>query len=221
MTNKTLIVFDIDGTLAHSEDQHQTAYVQALQAMGISNINTNWIAYKHITDSHIFKINYQLAFNKIAGVTELQEFDAILYQKIQTEATIQEISGAKKLIDEVAKSDVFDHVFATGSMEQAAFYKLDSIGVAYDKKLVLTANEGDAREEIVSAAIETAKNYYQQKQYQRIISIGDGVWDYKTAQNLNIEFIGVGAKLVDYLKEESMDTPCHLNLEKILFHDNI
>lgn len=220
MNHKTLIVFDIDGTLAHSEMQHQSAYIKALEVMGMSNINTNWIEYQHITDSHIFKINYQRFFNRTANANELEHFDAILFQKILTEKSITEIIGAKKLIEQVTNSASFDHVFATGSMQQAAFYKLDSIGIDYDKKLVLTANEWYSREEIVSAAIETAKSFYQQKQYQKIISIGDGVWDYKTAQNLNLEFIGIGAKIADYLIDKA-PLICYPNLEKIEIYDQI
>lgn len=204
MADKTLLVFDIDGTLAHSEEQHQTAYINALAAMGISDINTQWLDYQHITDSHIFKVNYEKTFQQKAHLLALEDFDNILYQKIQAEPAIKEILGAKKLIERIQNNDDLNlhHVFATGSMRKAALYKLDSIRLSYHPDLVLTANSRDSREEIVTAAIQRAKIFYQQTTYDTIISIGDGIWDYKTAQNLDLEFIGIGAKISEHLQNE-------------------
>ncbi|WP_162902860.1 HAD family hydrolase [Taibaiella koreensis] len=48
-----LIVFDIDGTLTDSVAPHQTAFVTALQQMGITEIDTNFKNYRHHTDKHI------------------------------------------------------------------------------------------------------------------------------------------------------------------------
>ena len=48
------------------------------------------------------------------------------------------------------------------------------------------------REEIVSAAIKNALTYYHADKFERVISVGDGLWDLLTAKNLDLEFIGVG-----------------------------
>jgi phosphoglycolate phosphatase-like HAD superfamily hydrolase len=59
-----------------------------------------------------------------------------------------------------------------------------------------------SREEIVNSAIEKAKKYYNVDEFQKIISVGDGIWDLKTARNLGIHFLGIRDKnLADFKKE--------------------
>jgi phosphoglycolate phosphatase-like HAD superfamily hydrolase len=41
-------------------------------------------------------------------------------------------------------------------------------------------------------AIENAKELYNINQFERIISVGDGLWDLTTAVRLGVEFIGIG-----------------------------
>ena len=50
------------------------------------------------------------------------------------------------------------------------------------------------REEIVKRAIVNAQAFYNIDRFERTISLGDGLWDLKTAKHLNIEFIGIGDK---------------------------
>ena len=47
---------------------------------------------------------------------------------------------------------------------------------------------------MVLDAIERAKAYYNISKFDEIISVGDGIWDLKTAQNLDLNFIGIGLK---------------------------
>ena len=39
-----------------------------------------------------------------------------------------------------------------------------------------------------------SKNYFQVTTFENIISVGDGVWDVKTAKNLGIYFLGIRDK---------------------------
>lgn len=56
----------------------------------------------------------------------------------------------------------------------------------------MAANHIYERENIVGQAIEKSKTFYGRDSFDRIISIGDGLWNLKTANNLGIEFIGIG-----------------------------
>src|SRR5262245_1993947 len=55
------------------------------------------------------------------------------------------------------------------------------------------AEDGVARESIVGAAISRARDHYRRENFDRIVSVGDGVWDVNTAARLGLAFIGVGA----------------------------
>jgi phosphoglycolate phosphatase-like HAD superfamily hydrolase len=50
------------------------------------------------------------------------------------------------------------------------------------------------RQNILLEAIEKSKHHYKTKTFDKIIYFGDGVWDYKTTSELEIEFIGVDIK---------------------------
>lgn len=92
--------------------------------------------------------------------------------------------------------------FATGSLLKPAILKLEQAKIWYDEKLIASSNLFYEREQIVSDSIEKAKKYYCVEEFENIISIGDGIWDLKTAKNLNLKFIGVGLKnYADFKKE--------------------
>jgi len=41
-------------------------------------------------------------------------------------------------------------------------------------------------------AVENAQQTYGQSRFERIVSVGDGIWDVQAATNLGIPFVGVG-----------------------------
>ncbi len=94
--------------------------------------------------------------------------------------------------------------FATGSLLKPAKYKLNSIGINYSTQQLVASNQIFEREQIVLKAIENAKKFYNVDNFRRIISVGDGLWDLKTAQNLGIEFIGIGNMHKEVLFENGM-----------------
>src|SRR2546426_412587 len=49
-----------------------------------------------------------------------------------------------------------------------------------------------SRESIVKTAIARASVFYRCQQFERIVSVGDAVWDLQTAKQLGLPFIGVG-----------------------------
>lgn len=188
---KNLIVFDIDGTLTDSVTHHQTAFVAALQQMGVVQINTDFKAYKHHTDAHIAKVIYELDRKENFGAGQLERFEDLLWTIIST-IELKEIKGAMQTVNFLEQATDFGVCYATGSLRKPAIYKLNTIGLNFEPDQLVASNEIESREEIVLAAIELARHHYELKQFDRIISIGDGLWDLKTAQNLGLEFIGIG-----------------------------
>ena len=83
-------------------------------------------------------------------------------------------------------------------------YKLQKIGLKNQDHLIAAANNFLSREEIVNHAISIAEKENNIK-FDKIISLGDGVWDLKTAQNLNLEFIGIGEKNYEFFKEKKQE----------------
>lgn len=57
---------------------------------------------------------------------------------------------------------------------------------------MVASDELYERENIILEGIKKAKELYSVEEFSRIISFGNGLWDLKAAQNLKLEFVGVG-----------------------------
>ncbi len=187
-----LIVFDIDDTLTNSEYQHQWAFVKAMKEFGISEINQNWIEYKHHTDSYILKENYENNHADKFDFSFIQDFEKRMTQLILGLKTASEIKGAKQILNFITNESDYAISFATGSLLEPAFIKLDQVGIEYHKELVVGSNEIYEREGIVKMAIEKSREFHNVKSFENIISVGDGIWDMTTARNIGVNFIGIG-----------------------------
>lgn len=203
--SKKLIVFDIDGTLTDSVQIHHSAFREALYYIGVEKIDAEFKSFKHHTDSFIAKEIYEHASNKLFSEAKFTAFENYLTEKISTQKVI-EIKGAKQLIEALNKNTNFCICFATGSLLRPALHKLNSIGIDFDKELLVASDTIYGREGIVSKAIENAKEFYGVHNFESIISVGDGLWDLLTAQNLNLDFIGVGDINKEILKKNGAKT---------------
>jgi phosphoglycolate phosphatase-like HAD superfamily hydrolase len=228
-TKNKLAIFDIDGTLTDSVKIHQSAFIKALNNFGLFDFNTNWSSYKHHTDSYIFKTIFEAQLKKTLVPKDIEHFEDLLYELI-SEAIIQspiiEIDGAKKFLSSLQYNSDFDIVFATGSLFNPAKLKLEQVGISLPDTLIISANKIFSRDELILKAIETAKVFYSNNRYEQIISFGDGLWDYETSKNINIDFIGIGnEKLKEYnvpsfyVNFRDIELFKSLNIEKAPFGD--
>ncbi|MFY0603090.1 MAG: HAD family hydrolase [Flavobacteriaceae bacterium] len=202
MQKKNLIVFDIDDTLTKSEDQHQTAYVNTMLHFGITDIDMNWKDYTHHTDSYILKENYERNKNNAFDFTFIPSFENKMTQSILSLPETKEIPGAKEIVKFFTNETDYGVCFATGSLLKPAFVKLQQAEIPFLPELVVASNTMYEREKIVKNAIDKAKYFYKVDTFENIISIGDGIWDLKTARNLGLHFLGIREKnLVDFQQE--------------------
>lgn len=198
-----LVVFDIDGTLTNSEFQHQTAYVEAMKDIGITDINDDWKTYAHHTDSFILNENYKANFNQDFDPFLLPAFETKMIEVMRNMNPVKEIKGAHELLDHLIQKN-YALAFATGSLKAPALLKLEQAKLWHVESLIATANDHITREAIVKDAIAKAKSYYQEETFDAIISVGDGLWDLQTARNLNLHFMGVGPKHEATFKKENI-----------------
>lgn len=188
---KNLIVFDIDGTLTDSVTQHIDTFKEVLIEMGAGEITTDFKTVKHHTDSYVSKLIFESNTNEEFTKDKFNLFEKGLTEKLSNQ-TINEIPGAKVLIAQLQHNPDFGFCFATGSLRRPAEYKLNAIGIPFEDWQLVTSDTIYDREGIVSKAIENAATYYNVPKFERVISVGDGLWDLLTAKNLELEFVGVG-----------------------------
>jgi phosphoglycolate phosphatase-like HAD superfamily hydrolase len=204
MVKENLIVFDIDGTITDTVLIHQRAFQEALFYLGVPKYQPNLNSYLHHTDSFIAKSilesNSDIRFNH----SFLLQFEQELKKRIFNHQ-ILEIKGALDFIQYITTETNFGICFATGSLFEPALYKLNSIGLQIENSLLVSSNELWDRESIIQQAITNAQSYYHQSHFNTIISFGDGLWDLKAAQNLNLGFVGIGNQNKDAFVEHHVN----------------
>ena len=219
MKKKNLIVFDIDDTLTKSENQHQTAFVEAMISSGITNINKDWKSYKNMTDSYILKKNYERNFNKEFDFSMMPEFEKKMTEHLLSLPETKEILGAKAIVDFFMNETDYAICFATGSLLEPALIKLQQAEINFIPDVIETASSFYTREEIVKSAIEKAKEYFQVDEFETIISVGDGIWDLKTAHNLGVHFLGIRNKNLEDFQQHNIKSHIvdwsHFDFQKI------
>jgi phosphoglycolate phosphatase-like HAD superfamily hydrolase len=193
-----LAIFDIDGTLTNTNRVDNECFVKALaEAHAITEIDTDWATYPHTTDSGITLHIFQEKFGRNAEEAELGKFKCcfinMLSEQYQSNSSsFAEIAGASIALNRLKRESDWAVAIATGCWRESALLKLRAARIDIDGIPAAYAEDGLSREEILQAAVSQSLGQYQLNSFGKIISIGDGLWDVRTARRLNFAFIGVG-----------------------------
>lgn len=187
--NNTLVIFDIDGTLTDSVAAHQLCYTQALEEQGLKK-EENFGDFKHHTDRYIFCEIFRQNHGRDPDDAEIQRFYHSIAQRFE-QHNIQEIAAAGAFLQQLQQHDI-PYVFATGSITKPAIKKLSAVNISHAHNILSTSDDTDSREDIVSDAVHKARIHYRQNDFETKIIIGDGKWDYLTAKNMGMSFLGIG-----------------------------
>lgn len=195
-----LFILDIDDTLTLSEDQHQSAYIDSMKEVGVTQIDTYWRGYAHHTDSFILKENFERNHNEDFSFSIVPDFEENMTSKMRLLQPVDAIPGVHDRLEALQQQGIAT-CFATGSFLKPALLKLNQARIAHDENVVVGSNEIFEREGIVQKAIDQACFFYGTSSFEHKISVGDGIWDLKTAQNLDLHFIGIGQKNLSDFRE--------------------
>jgi phosphoglycolate phosphatase-like HAD superfamily hydrolase len=194
-----LAIFDIDGTLTKTNDVDTQCFVKAFALeFGIENINTDWASYGHTTDSGITLQIFQEFLGRVPKESELSRlqdrFVDLLQECYTADKTLfAEIPGASVMLRKLRSSEDWAIAFATGGWCASACMKLDSAGLDVGQLPTAYADDGISREDIVKTAVSRAKALYAESNFEKIVCIGDGIWDVLTAVQLQLAFVGVAS----------------------------
>ncbi|MEJ2246952.1 MAG: haloacid dehalogenase-like hydrolase [Acidobacteriota bacterium] len=194
-----LAIFDLDGTLTKTNKIDSECFIRALEeANGLSEIQTDWAAYPHTSDSGIIRHIFQERFHRLPEFAELfsfkQRFVALLNNCwLADSSRFAAVSGAATALARLRSESDWAVALATGCWRLSALMKLRAAEIEVDGIPATFADDGIAREEILQLAVVKALEYYEQNEFEKIVSIGDAVWDVQTAANLEVAFLGIGS----------------------------
>lgn len=194
-----LAIFDIDGTLTRTDHVDDICFVRALaDAHAITEVSTDWAGYPHTTDSAITSHIFQERFDRAPVEAELLKFKSrfvclLEEYRAKDSSLFEEIIGASLMLRRLNQHPEWQVAIASGGWRVSATLKLKTAGIEVNDYPAAFADDGLSREEILHAAVTKAQTLYQQNNFARVVSVGDGLWDVRTARNLRFPFLGIGS----------------------------
>jgi phosphoglycolate phosphatase-like HAD superfamily hydrolase len=203
-----LAIFDVDGTLTKTNEVDTKCFLEAfVDSHQITEIDTNWTRYKHATDS---AITWEIVNEKLNREPNEQDFSAFKTNFVfrlkeyltKSEMLFTEIPSAREMLQRLQNERNWAIAIATGCYYESARIKLEAAKISIENYPYGTADDAMSREDILRTAIKKSLQHYRQSGFDKIVSIGDAVWDIKTAKNLNVSFLGIAkGKRAELLRE--------------------
>lgn len=178
-----LAIFDIDGTLTETDHVDDICFLQALaDAHGITDVSTDWAGYPHTTDSAILSYVFQEHLNRPPDQSKLQKFKACFVSllddyRARDSSLFAEIAGAASMLRRLNQEPEWRVAIASGGWCVSATLKLSVAGIDVNEFPAAFADDGFSREEILQSAVLKSQERYQQSRFDRVVSVGDGLWE--------------------------------------------
>lgn len=195
-----LIIFDIDGTLTDTNQVDSNYFEKALLAkLAIQFIDNEWHNYKYSTDTGLVTEIIQSEFGRDPFPQEISAIQEHFVDELET-AFFEDASkclpleGATEIFSRLIQSG-WDIGIATGGWQKSALLKLKTAHIPYEGIPIAHSDDHIERDQIISIAIDRAKNHYKRSSYNKVIYLGDRTWDKKAANKMGIGFIGIGDEL--------------------------
>jgi phosphoglycolate phosphatase-like HAD superfamily hydrolase len=192
-----LIIFDLDGTLTRTNAVDEWCFPQAFaKSFRGGELSTDWAAYTHATDTVVFQEAFAQSFGRMPNIDEAQKIEQCFVELLNelyasNVAMFVETAGASALLNHLKQDSRWAIAIATGCWKRSADFKIAAAEIPAADLPMASAEDGPSRETIIEAAAARAAAYYQERKFERIISVGDGVWDAKAAQKLKLPFVGI------------------------------
>jgi phosphoglycolate phosphatase-like HAD superfamily hydrolase len=197
-TPRKLAIFDVDGTLLDNMETEDACYSAALrEVLELPSLDTDWTHYEHVSDAAIAVEAYRRHHGSAPSAAQLDatmaRFVRLLAEAHDTgSGVIRPTNGTPQLFDALARHG-WAVAIATGAWRRASELKMSAGGLRYAGVPMATSEDGPARASIVSAARVRAERLHGVERFDRVVSIGDGLWDVLAARDLGLPFVGIGS----------------------------
>lgn len=192
-----LVIFDVDGTLIQFTCVDDECFSRAVEvAWGIANISTEWDDYEHVTDSGIATELFQKHFGREPEPAEMESLQQEFLSQLENAVrgtTIPQTSGAAAILQRLQHHELWRAAIATGSWAQPIALKQQAAGLSLSALPVATSDDAFDRAEVIRVAADRAKEHYGQREWNSIVYVGDGIWDWRAAKTLGSGFVGIAS----------------------------
>lgn len=189
------VLFDIDGTILHSNHVDGKCYGQAYKdVFGFDMLSTDWGEYPHVTDTSILDTCFQKHFGRTYTFEEETQIvnrltELFRQNRITSPELFNQIPNVTRTIERLLEDGRFIVGIATGGWKAPAMFKLDHAKVPVEQLHKAFSDNNVSREDILNEALDKA--HAAHPNITRTVYIGDGIWDARTTRNMNLPFIGI------------------------------
>jgi len=191
---KTLVIFDIDGTLVYSNKIDSQCFAQTYgEIYGVAFPTIDWTKYPHVTDTTIFNTVIRQHFGREAAAEEIAEFqhryvELLVKRRRAQPAEFMEVPNARRTVEQLLGDDRFVVGIGTGGWLRPAQVKLAHVGISVESIVVAGADGHEQREGIIGQVLETVTKSHH---VARTVYVGDAIWDVTTTRRMNMNFLGI------------------------------
>lgn len=192
---KTLIIFDIDGTLVFSNRIDSQCFAETYTAIYRRPFpSIDWRRYPHVTDHTIFNAVLQEHFNRLAEPEEITVFQnhfvsMLERNRLERPSEFLPVPHAVETVLHLLDQEQMAIGIGTGGWRRPACLKLHHVGIPVERLYLSAADGQETREAITQEAIRQAEAVHGG--FDRVVYVGDAVWDVQTTRNLSLNFIGI------------------------------
>ncbi|HSH14582.1 MAG TPA: HAD family hydrolase [Verrucomicrobiae bacterium] len=192
----TLVMFDVDGTLTHSNELDTRCFVQAIEeAFGFTGIDEDWSRYTHTSDAGILEELFQRRLGRSPTTTEIETYRPHFLQLLGAglqQTPMREVAGAGDILNALATHPDYAVSLASGAWRDSARAKMLSAGLPIDRFPGAFSEDAPARNDIMLAARSYAAQRHQRAGFDQWVYFGDAVWDARACAELGVPLIGIG-----------------------------
>lgn len=191
---KTLVIFDIDGTLVYSNKIDSQCFAKTYEIIYDREFPTiDWTQFPHVTDTTIFKTVIRNHFNREIEAGEIeyfqQQFVSMLEDCRRTKPEdFREVPSARQTVELLLQDERFVVGIGTGGWLKPAKVKLRHVGIHTEGMIVAGADGHEQRESIIGEVVTAVSSIHE---VSRTVYIGDAIWDVNTTRRLNMNFVGI------------------------------
>jgi phosphoglycolate phosphatase-like HAD superfamily hydrolase len=208
--SKKLIIFDIDGTLTNTNKVDHQAFIKSYADLYDINVDENmWEQCENYTDTGIAQHVFDTRIGRPVGPVDIRKIkktmvDNLMLMMDENESAFDEVKGAYEIIELLKTKKEYALAIATGCWEDTATVKLNIAGIDYDEIPLANSDHSVTRVGIIEKAIELAKEKHGVNAFDKVIYIGDGIWDVKACKEKNIPLIGIDCNNTGQLAKEGV-----------------
>ncbi len=196
-----LAIFDIDGTLTDTSAMDNRCFERALtELFGFGETADQWHECPHVSDSGLVQFIFEQQLKRPPDETEIarlqKHFLALMHEAVAAEPhTAAPINGAVNAFSNMLDESNWGVAIATGCWQASAHFKLQQASVDFARVPLAHSDHLTAREDILTDAVAQAESHYRtsfgRASFERIVYIGDALWDVRTTRNLRMPFVGI------------------------------